>query len=214
MKFIDFSDCWWHKSFDKECHRVIRWWWSSFPTANDINLLIRSVIALSNGSDSPPPPPPPPPNSSKTLLSWVRLLSQITWSSHLDLWILYLIADCDGYHAWGRRCLLNPEHLVVLLAGPISHTSTQYIDFADFFIFHWICLPSILLILVGVKLPLCVLSLYPRMLCYVFWSQVEYGIVYFIYSWNHETKKWNKSYFFNASMILGSIPINVTLSST
>ena len=25
--------------------------------------------------------------------------------------------------------LLNPEHLVVLLAGPISHTSTQYMDF-------------------------------------------------------------------------------------
>ena len=44
----------------------------------------------------------------------------------------------------------------MLLAGPISHTSTQYIDFVDFFIFHWICLPSILLILVGVELPLCV----------------------------------------------------------
>ena len=28
--------------------------------------------------------------------------------------------------------LLNPEHLVVLLAGPISHTSTQYIDFVEF----------------------------------------------------------------------------------
>ena len=44
----------------------------------------------------------------------------------------------------------------MLLAGPISHTSTQYIDFCRFFIFHWICLPSILLILVGVELPLCV----------------------------------------------------------
>ena len=44
----------------------------------------------------------------------------------------------------------------MLLAGPTSHTSTQYIDFVDFFIFHWICLPSILLILVGVELPLCV----------------------------------------------------------
>ena len=30
------------------------------------------------------------------------------------------------------------------------------IDFCRFFIFHWICLPSILLILVGVELPLCV----------------------------------------------------------
>ena len=44
----------------------------------------------------------------------------------------------------------------MLLAGPISHTSTQYIDFVDFFTFHWICLQFILLILVGVDLPLCV----------------------------------------------------------
>ena len=44
----------------------------------------------------------------------------------------------------------------MFLAGPILHTSTQYIDFSRFFIFHWICLPSILLILVGVGLPLCV----------------------------------------------------------
>ena len=44
----------------------------------------------------------------------------------------------------------------MLLAGPISHTNTQYIDFVDFLIFHWICLQSILLILVGVELPLCV----------------------------------------------------------
>ena len=44
----------------------------------------------------------------------------------------------------------------MLLAGPISHISTQYIDFVDFFIFHWICLPSILLILVSVELSLCV----------------------------------------------------------
>ena len=29
--------------------------------------------------------------------------------------------------------LLNPEHLVVLLAGPISHTSTQYMDFVEIF---------------------------------------------------------------------------------
>ena len=43
----------------------------------------------------------------------------------------------------------------MLLAGQISHTSTQYIDFVDFFTFHWICLPFILLILVGVELPLC-----------------------------------------------------------
>ena len=38
--------------------------------------------------------------------------------------------------------------------GPIFHTSTQYIDFVD--VLHWICLPFILLILVGIDLPLCV----------------------------------------------------------
>ena len=45
----------------------------------------------------------------------------------------------------------------MLLAGPISHTSTQNIDFVGFFTFHWICLPFILLILVVVELPLCVI---------------------------------------------------------
>ena len=44
---------------------------------------------------------------------------------------------------------------------PISHTSTQYIDFVDFFIFHWICLSSVLLMLVGVELPLCVIVTIP-----------------------------------------------------
>ena len=50
----------------------------------------------------------------------------------LDLSKLKLIASCDGCHTLGRRRLLNLEHLVVLLAGPIFHTSTQYIDFVDF----------------------------------------------------------------------------------
>ena len=34
---------------------------------------------------------------------------------------------------------------------------SHYIDFVDFFTFHWICLPFILLILVVVELPLCVI---------------------------------------------------------
>ena len=59
-------------------------------------------------------------------------LGFVTWICHLDLSKLKLIVSCDGCYAWGRRRLLNPEHLVVLLAGPISHTSTQYIDFVDF----------------------------------------------------------------------------------
>ena len=44
----------------------------------------------------------------------------------------------------------------MLLAEPVSQTSTQYTDFVEFFTFLWICLPSVLLILVGVELPLCV----------------------------------------------------------
>ena len=42
----------------------------------------------------------------------------------------------------------------MLLAGPISHTSTQYIDFVAFYIS--LDLSTILLILVGAELPLCV----------------------------------------------------------
>ena len=45
----------------------------------------------------------------------------------------------------------------MLLAGPISHTSTQYIEVVGFFTFQWICQPFILLILVAVELPLCVI---------------------------------------------------------
>ena len=54
----------------------------------------------------------------------------------------------------------------MLLTGPISHTSTQYMELSKFSIFHWICLPFILLILVGLELPLCVVE--P-----VFWSQLS-----------------------------------------
>ena len=48
--------------------------------------------------------------------------------------------------------------MVVLLAGPISHTSIQYMDFVAIFtfsMFDWICLLFTLLILVGVELSLC-----------------------------------------------------------
>ena len=56
-----------------------------------------------------------------------------TWICHLDLSILKLIASCDGCHASSRRRLLNLEHLVVLLAGPISHSSTRCMDFVEIF---------------------------------------------------------------------------------
>ena len=69
-----------------------------------------------------------------------------------------------------------------VIGGTISHASTQYIDFVNFFTFNWICLTFILLILVGVELPLCVVVtlLYLGILCHVFWKQVEYKIVCFI----------------------------------
>ena len=45
----------------------------------------------------------------------------------------------------------------MLLAGPISHTSTQYIDFVDFFLYFtgFVCHPFCSFS-VGIELPLCV----------------------------------------------------------
>ena len=44
----------------------------------------------------------------------------------------------------------------MLLAGPISHTGTQYTDFAEILNNSLDFLPFILLILVGVELALCI----------------------------------------------------------
>ena len=47
----------------------------------------------------------------------------------------------------------------MLLAGPISHTSTQYMDFVkifNYFVEFVYCLSFILFISVGVELPLCI----------------------------------------------------------
>ena len=70
-------------------------------------------------------------------LTYSRILLVVcwcyTWICHLDLSIPYLIASCDGCYARGRRRLLNPEHLVVLLVGAISQTSIQYMDFVEIF---------------------------------------------------------------------------------
>ena len=86
-----------------------------------------------------------------------------TWICRSDLSKLILIASYDGCHARSRWRLLNPEHLVVLLAGPISHTSTQYIDFVEILnisldlpTIYFVHFVGILLILVSVELPLCV----------------------------------------------------------
>ena len=94
------------------------------------------------------------------------------WICHLELSILYLIAD-DAYSIF--YSILN---LVVLLAGPISQTSFQHMDFVNIFnvsldlstiyFAHW------------VLSFLCVwLLFYPRKLYPLFLSQVEYKIVLF-----------------------------------
>ena len=44
----------------------------------------------------------------------------------------------------------------MLLAGPISHTSTQYMDFVEIFNISLDLSTIFLLILVGVELPLCI----------------------------------------------------------
>ena len=84
-----------------------------------------------------------------------------TWICFLDLSTLYLIASCDGCHARGRRSLLNPEHLVVLLSEPISHTSIQYMDFVEIFnvSLDLSTIYFIFLILVGVELPFCIIAM-------------------------------------------------------
>ena len=66
----------------------------------------------------------------------------------------------------------------MLLAGPISHTSTQYILVLPIFTFQWICLPIILLILVGVELPLHVVVIILE--CCVMFSGVKLSIRSFV----------------------------------
>ena len=50
----------------------------------------------------------------------------------------------------------DDTYSIMLLAGPISHTSTQYIDFVNFLYFTGFVYHLFLLILVGVELSLCV----------------------------------------------------------
>ena len=55
---------------------------------------------------------------------------------YMDLslgFVFYSRASCERCPVSGRRRVLDPEHLVVLLAGPFSHTSTQYMDFVEVF---------------------------------------------------------------------------------
>ena len=62
-------------------------------------------------------------------------------------------------HEADDALILNQEHLVMLLAEPISHASTPYMDSVEIFNI-WLDLSTIyLIILVGVELPLCTLCI-------------------------------------------------------
>ena len=54
-------------------------------------------------------------------------------------------------HQADKAYTIRTEHLVVLLAGPISHTSIQYMDFNVSLNLS----TNYLLLLMGVELPLC-----------------------------------------------------------
>ena len=60
------------------------------------------------------------------------------WFCRLDCHFLTIDAGCDGCHAWGRQRLLNPEHPVVLSAGPIPHNRIHLLIItADFVALYW-----------------------------------------------------------------------------
>ena len=56
------------------------------------------------------------------------------WFCHLDCHLLLADTGCFGCHAGGKHRLLNPKHLVVLLAGPISHNSIHLLIIATDFV--------------------------------------------------------------------------------
>ena len=89
-----------------------------------------------------------------------------------------------GCHAWKRWRLLNPEHLVMFLAGPISHTSTQYMDFVEIFNISLDLSTIYIAHFSGCWASFVYSSRYPRIVWPVFWSQVEHKIVsfYFVHS--------------------------------
>ena len=72
------------------------------------------------------------------LFCFLMLIYFKYWFCHLDCHFLSIDASCDGCHAWGRQRLLNPEHLVVISAGPICHNSIHLLILtADFVALYW-----------------------------------------------------------------------------
>ena len=106
------------------------------------------------------------------------------WFCHLDCHLLSIDAGCDGCHAWGRQHLLNPEHLVVLLAGPIPHNSIHLLIITtDFVTLYWftgyvvfITTSFLASVESGDQCFCSTLKFYP-----VFWGHNEYKIVFFYF---------------------------------
>ena len=95
--------------------------------------------------------------------------------------LFYWIASCDRCHAWGRWCLLSRGHLVALLAGPVSHTSIQYMNYVEIFNFSMDLSVIYLLVLVSVEFPSCVVVTPSWNIIICFWGRVEYKIVLFYF---------------------------------
>ena len=89
----------------------------------------------------------------------------------------------------GRRRLLNPEHQVVLLAGPSSHTSTQYMDLVEIFnISQDLSTIYFLIISVGVEFLLRKFVMHSILECYNLFSGVKLTIKSFLFYFSDDTK--------------------------
>ena len=126
---------------------------------------------------------------------WVFLYSLkfYYWFCLLDCHFLSIDAGCDGCHAWGRQRLLNPEHLVVLSAGPIPHNSKHLLiittDFVALYWFYWIC--RFHYHLISCRCWVC------RSFILFFWGHNEYKIVFFYF------QLWNESrYLYGGAIII------------
>ena len=84
------------------------------------------------------------------------MLSLVSWMSLGFVNSLHFIVYSDRCHAYGRQCLLNPEHL------DVCYWLDQFLTLANnawvlskFSMFYWICLLSVLLVSMDVDRLLC-----------------------------------------------------------
>ena len=72
----------------------------------------------------------------------------------LSLGFVNTLSDFWFCHTRGKWQLLNPEHLVMLLTGSVSHISIQCMEYIEIFNIPLDLSTIYLLVLVGVELPL------------------------------------------------------------